>query len=313
MSNLSLYRVTRSIKAAFDAAKKHGSISNAVNDMRRKALASILDRPGVFNAVSLLEWIKVVEKAGVPYIPAYVKTSVPIDVLIRHDEHHPGDAIHARKFYDDIADVKPNHMLRWDCGASEKLKKAMHEAKGMYVEDVRHLTPADTRLFTLLTGYPGEEIAVVERPWILARSEDGRPVEYRVFIENNNITGISSYYVQRPIAVNMPELLDCINKADKIVKTCLRDALVPWALGYEKLFNAGQVSCTLDFLIEERTGKAIFIEAGPAFGAGAHPCCFEHNVINGAIACFGVALDKESKPILPGLLEHVQKALDDQW
>ena len=312
MSKVSIYRMARAIKAAFDAAKKHGSISNAVCDMRSKTLEGLLDRPGVFNAISLLAWLKIVEKADVPFIPAVIKTQMPIDMLIRHDEHHPGDEVYAKKFFDDTADVKQGHMLRWDCCASERLKVLMHEGAG-YSDDLVKLTPADMRLFDILVNYPGDEVAVVERPWVLARSEGGRPVEYRVFIENNNITGISNYYVQRPIELNMPEVVDCITKADKILKACIEQNSVPWALHYDKLFNHGQVSCTIDFLIERDTDKAIFIEAGPAFGAGAHPCCFEHNVINDKIACFGVALNKEAKPILPGLLEHVQKALNDQW
>jgi hypothetical protein len=161
---------------------------------------------------------------------------------------------------------------------------------GFFQGDLDQLTPADTRLFGILVEYPEDHICVVQRPWVKARIEGGRPVEYRVFIQNNAITGISNYYTQRPIRFNKDEVADCTRKADAIIETCLSEGLVPWALKYAGHFNADKVSCTLDFLIEENSGGATFIEAGPPFGAGAHPCCFEHNVVNGQIECSGIAL-----------------------
>ena len=109
-----------------------------------------------------------------------------------------------------------------------------------------------------------------------ARILDGYPVEYRVFVEADEIIGVSSYYPQRPLP-DSPEVREDV--AACLAETAKLIAALPTPLEYpgwpERPLSPDSRSFTADFMRLE-DGRFLYLEGGPPFGAGAHPCCFEH-------------------------------------
>lgn len=258
----------------------------------KRVLAPFRAKEGVFNALSLTAWSKIAQDAGVPSIPAAVVLEIPVDVITRFDRPEPGDEQHYRNLKEIMANVPAGHMLRWDCCAALNLKFAMDGGE-LDRAAMTSIEYDDPRFFDILYDYPGASMAVLQRPWIEARKVGSHPVEYRVYVENNEVQGISSYYPQRPLVLDddvRREIEESLAFSKDIIAAANAAGTTPWMAGYERAgLDSTNVSCTLDFLVTE-SGDVQFIEAGPPFGAGAHPCCFQHNVVNGAISVKGVAL-----------------------
>jgi hypothetical protein len=267
----------------------------------KNILAPFRAMEGVFNATSLNSWAKIASDAGVPSIPVATALEIPVDVIMRFDCPEEGDAPYHRQFRDLLGNVPDGQMLRWDCCASLNLKWAMddgeldHRAKTALEFD-------DPRFFDILYEYPGESISILQRPWVEARRVDSHPVEYRVFVQDSQILGISSYYPQRPLTLDddvRREVEESLALSQKIVAAATAAGTVPWMGRFERAgMDPRKVSCSLDFLVTEQ-GEVQFIEAGPPFGVGAHPCCFEKNrAADGSISVSGVALALNSA-VLP--------------
>lgn len=255
---------------------------------------------GVFNATSIEEWIELANASGVPAIPAEVVLKIPVDVLRRVEEPRKGDEVHAAALKKAMDAVPDGFMLRWDCCAAESLKAGMHEG-AISIASMKALTPFDMRFQSILFEYPNEVISVVQRPWVDARKVESHPVEYRVFVENDTVIGVSNYYVQRGLALNdavQHEIETCIQFSKQIIKTAKLRNTMPWLGPYAKAnLDPSQMACSLDFLVTQ-SGEVQFIEAGPAFRAGAHPCCFDAHKVDGKYTVHGVALSR-TEPVLP--------------
>ncbi|MCY4501373.1 MAG: hypothetical protein OXE57_07410, partial [Alphaproteobacteria bacterium] len=86
----------------------------------------------------------------------------------------------------------------------------------------------------------------------------------------------SSYYPQRPLQ-DSPEVRDdvaaCLLETEKLI------GAVPTPLKFPALaprrHSPDCKAFTADFMRLE-DGRFLYLEGGPPFGAGAHPCCFEH-------------------------------------
>ena len=125
----------------------------------------------------------------------------------------------------------------------------------------------------------------------------GYPVEYRAFVANGRVAGISNYYPQRPLRKRQDEI-DAVNALASRLATALAETRrqVVWPMplpghpeGAEaekaEPGTAERVHFTADFVITEDEG-AMLLEGGPPHFGGAHPCCFEHRE-----AIEGVALE----------------------
>ena len=131
--------------------------------------------------------------------------------------------------------------------------------------------------------FPSDDIDVWSRPWVDAEYLDDYPVEFRVFIKDNEVEAISNYYPQRalPDSNRMIGLVnECIGLSRKIVGHLNSQGQYPWMPNFEGKFESGKVSATLDFLITAE-GLPLFLEAGPPYGAGAHPCAFIDHEVKG--------------------------------
>jgi hypothetical protein len=141
----------------------------------------------------------------------------------------------------------------------------------------RTLLPDDPRAFDILCEYPADTIPVWSRPWVKALDHEGFPVEFRVFVRNDEAVAVSSYYPQRPLPHT--DEVRCYAERSLALAQTISNQIVasdtyPWLDTYPRAgCSKGRVNATLDFLVTE-VGEVIFLEAGPPLGAGAHPCCF---------------------------------------
>ena len=254
----------------------------------------------VFRTVSLGDWLELARRAGVPHIDATQITSVAIDDLTQYDTPGPHHERLGKAWAAMEAARLPGTMLRWDCCSSEDLKHAMAYGRTPSREILERLT-IDTRIIELGMAYPGDEVAVWQRPWVGNDVEivDGYPVEYRAFVGDAQVEGISSYYPQRPLRRRAREL-----DAVKLWAGRLAAGLTGPLVSPASLWNhpgtpskadteaAGPKSIhfTTDFLVM-KNGDVRLLEGGPPHFAGAHSCCFKEGEID------GIALtDRNSRP-----------------
>jgi len=125
---------------------------------------------------------------------------------------------------------------------------------------------------------------------------DGYPVEYRAFVQNGELIGISSYYPQRPLPRN-DEHLAAIRKH---VATLIEELDGPfeWPAGPDEAMAIKTAVPTLEgkeppagtphhdgvhFTADcaATTLGMLFLEGGPPHFMGAHPCCFQPGRIRG--------------------------------
>ena len=240
------------------------------------------DREG-FNTVSLGAWLDVCKAAGVEAVPATEIGRIEIENLLvaldNPESTEETDATRALKaFWAKIeAAKKPGTMIRWDCCTCTEVKHRLSTGRPEWHRDLLDCFYIDDpRAVDIIFQYPDTVMAAWSRPWMRARILDGYPVEYRVFVEADEIIGVSSYYPQRPLP-DSPEVRDdvaaCLLETSKLI------AALPTPLEYpgwpDRPLSPDSRSFTADFMRLE-DGRFLYLEGGPPFGAGAHPCCFEH-------------------------------------
>lgn len=252
-------------------------------EAKRERIEQVVGDQPTFNAISLTEWLDIIRMADVPHVPAREVARIPCDVIARFDHPTPGDKPHWATLASATKALPDNHMLRWDCCAGLDVKLDMDRGR-CDQHTGRSLSPDDPRFFDILFGYPAAEIPIHARPWVDAIMVESHPLEFRVFVRNSEIVGVSSYYPQRPLP-QTPQVDAAVQACKMHTQTVIdllgRTGRVPWGLTYSpKWFATEKVSATLDFLVDTE-GATRFLEAGPPFGAGAHPCCFEGRDIEG--------------------------------
>ncbi|QAY80258.1 hypothetical protein [Sphingosinicella sp. BN140058] len=258
-----------------------------------------------------------------------------------------GEAIHERLFAA-MDDVPEGWMVRSNrCGGGELKSLAGLGAIGDRTPEVRfgptlevgpgwvrvgnrrQVNCRDMRTIQAAAQGPGF-LAFLARPWIEASRyieapdphREGSPfagkgiwpAEWRAFVENGEVIGVSSYYGWTDAA--SPETartaLAVRALAQRIVDEALRQRAfprypdielvrsAPWVLAKEELnhkinvvFGRESVSCTLDFL--ETAAGPVLLEGGPPASpiGGGHPCAFAgvagKPTIGNAPATVGVA------------------------
>ena len=285
-----------------------------------------------FCPISLTDWLRLAERAGVPHVPG-----VEVAVFERDDlRHHEYVGPHQKRLdavYLQIADAaEPGTMMRWDCCASSSLKATISEGTKLEAIDdtVRNALPLDTRLLDILNDWPRLHVPVLRRPWLTSIARhNGFPVEYRAFVRNGRVRAISAYYVQTPLLRDDAEL-----RQVRLLASALADAMEPpyeWPIharaehaaaaiaekmepalplktgkaGNDRL-DPGLPNCTMDFAVttdhqdaataaedHHDTARVLFLEGGPPPEMGAHPCCFSKPPLE------GVKLAADDEPPLP--------------
>ena len=184
-----------------------------------------------FCPIALTDWIEAASRAGIPYVGAARVAEVMRDDILRFDE--PG--AHQQRLTAGMAkaheSIEPGTMLRWDCCASSDVKHEMAR-RGTCSKAAREsLRIDDPRFYEIAGEWPRETLPILRRPWIRIESEGGWPREYRAFVTDGEVVGISSYYPQRPLGRRDAEL-DGIREMTGALNGAL-DASFQWARGAE--------------------------------------------------------------------------------
>ena len=238
-----------------------------------------------FNIISLGAWLEVVRNASIPHIPATLISAINVDDLlpfadgIKFEDAPPS----IQTFFGDTVEAAKDagqYMPRLDCCATLEVKCALSDGLYEWSDDF-YKFDLDIRSYDILYEFPGDTIASWIRPWMKARISNGYPVEYRVFVACGKIIGISNYYPQRSLDPASPfvqdDILEAVELTERLIKEVPTPLLYP---GGREGFETGSKSFTVDFMRLEGSdgnGPLVFLEAGPPFGAGAHPCCFENH------------------------------------
>lgn len=259
--------------------------------------------------ISLEDWLAVCEVAGVVTVPA--EKIVEFESLDLWNCTKPGPhqerLIAAMGIVENSAE--PDHMFRWDCCASSWIKSSLATGDWQWEEGFCQLIfmEGDPRFADVLYDWPKLLLPAWKRPWVAAEIYEGFPVEYRVFVKDSEIEGISSYYPQRPLRRDDRELAEVESLTHELIKHAPE---TPWTLGLDQrqqeeselipdFFGKNKdkppapserVNFTADFLVT-KDGDVLFLEGGPPHELGAHPCCFLPHQIE------GVALENRGNPL----------------
>lgn len=144
------------------------------------------------------------------------------------------------------------------------------------------------------------------RPWIQAKRREGTnqwgeagsfPREWRVFIAESEVKGISNYYPQSPIGIREldVDVIESVTlRAMSMIAAMKAGRVRPFHPTYTKEVAPQDICCSLDF-IEAADGRILFLEGGPGHLSfwGASGCCFgEKSPIR------GVALESGKPPAM---------------
>jgi len=211
---------------------------------------------------SLIAWLRECSICGIRSVPAYRICEINVDDIWGALDGNPNPKIISdMKIINDWIAGHPRHMVRWDCCAPLNIKMAMGN-HGAFDTSKASIELDDPRAIDILYEYPKKNVPVLGRPWIQAMMHGGWPVEFRVFIEDSKIIGVSNYYPQRDLPLEFEVL-----------------AHAAWDIA-SHLRHVGRG--TADFLTKP-DGTLIFLEGGPPHtpAGGAHMCCFEPGKIDG--------------------------------
>ena len=229
-----------------------------------------------FNVVSLGDWLWLCRKIDVKTVPAIRVATTTVDLLLNFEKM--ADDENFKAFFDTIEYVKePNTMLRWDCCSPLSVKMQLQDGNWAWSQDVLDgFTILDPRAYEMIYDYPGGIMDVWKRPWIKAEIRDDYPVEYRVFVHEGEVVGVTNYYIQRRLGLNdtvHSEISDCISIAKRLIENI--DPPLKFQGWYFQNWKPDSKSASMDF-IKTKEGEMIFLEGGPPFGANASPCCFPY-------------------------------------
>jgi len=254
----------------------------------RREYRSSVDAEKTFCTVDIGDWLALCKDADVPFIPATPVAEAQCEDLSMFDqagEHQERLSV----FWAEIEKVQKSsleqdrhEMLRWSCCAGSDVKYHLGCGRpGWNPEFMETFDICDPRAYDLVHDFPKKTIQAWLRPWISLQCLDDYPIEFRVFVENNKIIGISSYYPQRPLPLTsdiITYISAITSHAEKMISRQAKPLNCPELRG----FDITQNSWSADFAISEN-GEALFLEGGPPHTPtfGAHSCCFAVGEIEG--------------------------------
>lgn len=254
--------------------------------LRHEQNKACVSQPGRFIATSLSAWLRHARAASIPHVEANEVFRLPREVVINIDQPTAADVSVAAGMNSILARLPSTHMARLDPCAPFAIKYAMCHFGNVEQEDMRRIDLSDPRAFDIVCQFPADEVSVLARPWVDAMRIDSHPVEFRVFIQNSRLLGVASYYPQRALP-ETPEIHHlvrmCSNLSLELVDYLDTICQYPWMPGFESGtsgFEENAVSATLDFIVD-KAGQVLLLEAGPPWGAGAHPCAFLGQEVKG--------------------------------
>ena len=236
-----------------------------------------------FCPVSLGDWLSLCEEAKVPYVPAEKVAEFLRDDCLAFDQDRPDVQGRLRAVYEKLQAARQvDYMMRFDCCSVAEVKYRLGQGEPEWREEFLDLPIDDMRGFDIIFEYPREVLPVWKRPWMATQIVDAYPVEFRVFVQDGKVAGVSSYYPQRPLPEDGQHYLwasVASGLAHRLADTARSRVPFEWHNTFGK-YPADGVHFTADFLVT-LDARVLFLEGGPPHELGAHPCCFRPGEIEG--------------------------------
>lgn len=242
---------------------------------------------GLFTHTDLGDWIDLCFRADVPYIPATRIATGPTIALWEFDtEPAPDDRERVLAFWAAVKTFKEQHpvgwMMRWSCCSMADVKYFMSQGEPEWRSEFMDLYVDDMRAFDMIADFPKATLSAWARPWVKFDIKAGYPVEYRAFVADNTVLGISNYYPQRPLPDDentWRDIDDVMRWTTRLIQAQVLKTNCPQvASGVDLTKN----HFTADFA-RLPSGAVVFLEGGPGHypNWGAHPCCFLPGQVSG--------------------------------
>lgn len=258
--------------------------------------------PSRFNITSVEAWVAVAQRSGIPLISLREIARMTMDGYIKamdQIDHSELEAFEEKI----IAELQPGEMVRCDNKATGEVKAALSEGEPMnnglvYSEyHGRQILPIhDETFYTTMLDLGVPNIVAFARPIVDTKMIDGEwrgksgqwPAEFRVYVENNKVVGVSNYYPQ--VAMDPKIFAKPAAQAVYYAK-CIANTLEELHLGVGNHAYCNDVEetqdqrsawvpktwgaqdYTLDFICTP-DDEILFLEGGPAGMQAADPCCF---------------------------------------
>lgn len=240
-----------------------------------------------FTPADLGCWLALAASAGVPVVPAVEIASAPTaDLYDTIDGPDASPTTEVIAFFKTVDDFRtrcgPGFMLRWSCCSMGDLKLRMASARTDWHPTLMELYVDDFRAAHLISEFPRDRITAFARPWLALDIIDGYPVEYRAFVADGRLQGISNYYPQRPLP-DVARTADDVATVRRMTEALIEAQRLPLDLPQlEGRANLALNQFTADF-VRLPSGAILLLEGGPPHTPswGAHPCCFEGREISG--------------------------------
>lgn len=236
----------------------------------------------MFNLLSLNHWLQLCQEHRIPYVPAYPLIEFDKQRLLEYGtDGLPPDDVNA--FYEVLYNNKRGeHLLRWDHCASGTLKKGILSGNSTPYLSSRYndLTVRDPRVKEALELYPGDLISVWKRPWIKTLRKSLWPVEFRSFVRDGKVQGISNRYPR----VDITSVKGIQQAARKVMFGTIKlaKAFPQERFWHEHIGIENSVSFSTDWLVRS-DGRVLFLDGGLPWTetSGVDPCCFRGSTIEG--------------------------------
>lgn len=310
------------LKKLFKAFSGIHRLGNQMDNAIRQNISSsdiASQRSGQFEVRSLVNWIEIAKLSDVPHIPLKVIATVPTDVIdaIISEKPHPQSKTVFDTLMEGMESVPSSWMVRHDHSGSNDLKIAAaigelpddgNEGVGWTTIGNRPIPKFwDERIVKSMAQSLSETQTFVARPWIKAKMRTGLdphragtdledtgswPCEWRVYVMDGKVAGISNYYIQSEATGSESDFAS-VDKArqytEEVIETLKRQNLLPFepmihqiqrsSKKVQEKMPLGSINFSLDFL-ETEDGDLVLLEGGPAYTPppyyyGAHPCAFK--------------------------------------
>lgn len=205
------------------------------------------------NTTVLSVWLARCAQAGIQAVPAIFSQDISVDEIFAAVDGK-GDPVtidQARTWLGE--NLKPGTMWRWEQCAPLDLKSTM--ANGGSADERIDFSVDDPRLIDILFENNCATTKLAVRPVVAIQRHEGYPVEFRCYVSGPDQVAVSNYYPQMGLPGSFR------GRAEKAGALALK--LYPFVgSGY-----------TSDFCLTP-DNELVFLEGGPPWSAGAHPCCF---------------------------------------
>ena len=236
------------------------------------------EQAGRFCPISLGDWLDLSRKTGIPHVGAEKVATLLREDCLSFDTQGEHQERLTEAFLKIQASKKPFHMMRFDCCSGLEIKHRLAQGQPDWNPEFNNIILDDPRAFDIILEYPREELPVWSRPWTSPMVYGNHPVEYRAFVRDGEIAGISSYYPQRPL-IEFKGHLDTVREyTTRLAEAAPTPFLWPMCYRPDSI-SADGVHFTADFMATP--DGILFLEGGPPHEMGAHPCCFQPGRIEG--------------------------------